>query len=317
MKATVIVCTFNRCQTLTGTLERLAKSVVPASTEWEVLVVDNNSSDATSDVVKGFCGRYPDRFRYIFEGRPGKSHALNSAIQQARGDVLAFLDDDVSMEPTWLGNIIADFCDGDWAGVGGRILPQWPCPPPSWFPENGWSGRAPLGIFDLGLGARPLTDAPFGANMAFRRRVFEEHGLFRTDLGPGPNNKVRNNEDTEFGRRLLAAGERIRYAPAAVVYHPVDRDRLQKRYLLTWWFNKGRADIQENGIAADAKWFICGIPLSLLRKLATGILRWMLTLDRSRRFTRQASVRYFAGRVLESYHQSKQLRHKEKKLASV
>ena len=317
MKATVIVCTFNRCQTLAGTLERLAKSVVPVSTEWEVLIADNNSSDATSEVAKDFCGRYPDRFRYVFERRPGKSYALNSAIQQARGDVIAFVDDDVSMEPTWLGNLIAEFCSGDWAGIGGRILPQWPCAPPSWFPEEGWSVRAPLGIFDLGVEARPLTDAPFGANMAIRRRVFEKHGLFRTDLGPGPNNKVRNNEDTEFGRRLLTAGERIKYAPAALVYHPVDRNRLHKHYFLTWWFNKGRADIRENGIATDAKWLICGVPLYLLRKLTFGALRWMLTFERSRRFTQQVSVWSFAGKVLESYDQSKQARHKEKKPASV
>jgi glucosyl-dolichyl phosphate glucuronosyltransferase len=317
MKATVIVCTYNRCQSLAGTLDRLAKSIVPTSTEWEVLIVDNNSSDATSEVAKDFCGRYPDRFRYVFEGRPGKSYALNSGIQEARGDVLAFVDDDVSMEPTWLGNLTADLCSGDWAGVGGRILPQWPCAPPSWFPEEGWLGRAPLGIFDLGLEARPLTDAPFGANMAFRRRVFEKHGGFRTDLGPGPNNKVRNNEDTEFGRRLLTAGERLKYAPAALVYHPVQQNGLQRDYFLAWWFNKGRADIQENGIATDTKWFICGVPLYLLRKLAIGTLRWMLTLERSRRFTHQLSVWFFAGRVLESYHQSKEVRHKGKKLASV
>ena len=93
--------------------------------------------------------------------------------------------------------------------------------------------------------------------------------------------------------------------------------RLQKQYFLTWWFNKGHAGIQENGIATDTKWFICGVPLYLLRKLATGILRWMLTLERSRRFTHQLSVWFFAGRVLESYHQSKEVRHKGKKLASV
>jgi GT2 family glycosyltransferase len=174
-----------------------------------------------------------------------------------------------------------------------------------------------LGIFDLGLEARPLTDAPFGANMAFRRRVFEKHGGFRTDLGPGPNNKVRNNEDTEFGRRLLTAGERLKYAPSALVYHPVQQNGLQRDYFLAWWFNKGRADIQENGIATDTKWFICGVPLYLLRKLAIGTLRWMLTLERSRRFTQQLSVWFFAGRVLESYHQSKEVRHKGKKLASV
>jgi hypothetical protein len=82
--------------------------------------------------------------------------------------------------------------------------------------------------------------------------------------------------------------------PAALVYHLVPQKRFQKQYF-TWWFNKGRADIQENGIATNTKWFICGVPLYLLRKLAIGTLRWMLTLERSRRFTHQLSVWFFAG----------------------
>jgi hypothetical protein len=104
--------------------------------------------------------------------------------------------------------------------------------------------------------------------------------------------------------------------PAALVHHPVPQKRLQKQYFLTWWFNNGRADIQENGIATDTKWFICGFLLYLLR-LAIGTLQWMLTLERSRRSTHQLSVWFFAGKVLESYHQSKEVRHKGKKLASV
>ena len=179
MTVTVILCTFNRCQSLAGVLDDLTKSIVPVSTEWEVLVVDNNSRDETSGVARDFCRRYPNRFRYVFEGRQGKSYALNSGIQEARGDVLAFVDDDVTVDPTWLWSLTADLCSGDWAGAGGRILPQWPSTPPSWFPDKGWYGRAPLGIFDLGLEAGPLTHAPFGANMAFHRRVFEKYGCFR------------------------------------------------------------------------------------------------------------------------------------------
>jgi glycosyltransferase involved in cell wall biosynthesis len=304
MRVSVIVCTFNRCQILAGTLDKLAKSIVPAPTEWEVLIVDNNSSDATSEVAKDFCRQYPNRFRYVFEGRPGKSYALNSGIQEARGDVLAFVDDDVSMDPVWLRNLTADLCSGDWAGAGGRILPEWSCAPPSWFPEEGWLGRAPLGIFDLGLEARQLTDAPFGGNMAFRRRLFEKHGGFRTSLGPGPNNKVRNNEDTEFGRRLLAAGERLKYEPTALVYHPVPPERLQKRYFLTWWFNKGRADTREAGLSANTN----RIGLHLLRRLAAGTFRWVTALGPSQRFAYRLTVWLVAGSIVESYRQSRQVK---------
>src|SRR5690349_7477494 len=94
------------------------------SVEWEVLVVDNNSSDQTREVVDEFCRRYPGRFRYLFESRPGKSCALNAGVREARGAVVAFMDDDVTVEPTWLQELTAALHNGQWAGAGGRILPQ-------------------------------------------------------------------------------------------------------------------------------------------------------------------------------------------------
>jgi glycosyltransferase involved in cell wall biosynthesis len=315
-KITVILCTYNRCQSLAKALDSIAKSIVPESTEWEVLVVDNNSDDQTREVAQDFCRRYPNRFRYLFEPRQGKSYALNSGIQEARGDVLAFMDDDVTVESTWLRNLTAGLCSGEWAGAGGRILPQWTCAPPSWFPEKDWFGMAPLAMFDLGLEPGPLTDPPFGTNMAFHRRMFEKYGVFRTDLGPRSDNEIRS-EDTEFGGRLLAAGERLKYEPAAVVHHSVPPKRLQRQYFLTWWFDKGRADIREAGVSAETTWFVCGVPLHLLRKLAAGTLRWMVTIEPSRRFAYKLTVWMLAGKTLESYRQSREIRHKRKKLASV
>jgi glycosyltransferase involved in cell wall biosynthesis len=309
---TVILCTYNRCGALEKALRSLAASALPESIQWEVLVVDNNSRDQTYDVVEDFSRRYPGRFRYLLERQQGKSYALNTGIREARGDVLAFMDDDVTVESTWLHNLTATLCSGQWAGAGGRIVPQWPCEPPSWLPEKEWYGMAPLVMFDLGKEAGPLTDPPFGTNMAFHRRVFEKYGVFRSDLGPGPNGKIRNNEDTEFGRRLLEAGERLRYEPAAIVHHSVPQNRLRRGYFLTWWFNKGRADIRETGVAADTRWFVCGIPLYLLRRFVFGTLRWMVTLDPSRRFARKLAVCLLAGMMVESYRQPRQIGHKRK-----
>jgi len=316
MKITVILCTYNRCRTLERALSSVAASTLPESIEWEVLVVDNNSGDQTRDVVEDFCRRYPGRFRYLFEPRQGKSYALNTGICEARGDVLAFMDDDVIVESTWLQNLTAGVCSGEWAGAGGRILPQWPCAPPSWLPQKEWFGMAPLVMFDLGEESHTLTDAPFGTNMAFDRRMFEKYGTFRTDLGPQPNSEIRN-EDTEFGSRLLAAGERIKYEPAAVVHHEVPQKRLHREFFLRWWFDKGRADIRGVGVAADTEWFVSGIPLYLFRRLVVGTLRWMVTLDPSRRFSRRLAVWLTAGMVIESYHQSRGVGHKRAKLTCV
>ena len=317
VNVTVILCTYNRCDSLARALGSVADSKLPESVEWEVLVVDNNSSDQTREVVEDFCRRYPGRFRYVFEPRQGKSYALNTAIREARGEVLAFVDDDVIVESTWLQNLAADLYNGEWAGAGGRILPQWPCAPPAWLPQKEWFGMAPLVMFDLGEQARPLSDPPFGTNMAFHRRMFEKYGFFRTDLGPGLNGKIRNNEDTEFGGRLLAAGERLKYEPAAVVHHEVPQKRLQREYFLSWWFNKARSDIREIGVAADTKWSVSGIPLNLFRRLAVGTLQWTVTLDPSRRFSRKLAVWLVAGMMVESYHQSKELERKREKLSCV
>ena len=96
MHVTVIIVTYNRCQSLAKTLESVALSSLPTSVEWEVLVVDNNSSDQTLQVAEDFRARYPGRFRYLRQPNPGKSFGLNAGILASRGDILAFIDDDVT-----------------------------------------------------------------------------------------------------------------------------------------------------------------------------------------------------------------------------
>src|SRR5271154_1000419 len=137
MKITIILCTFNRSRSLAKALESAAKSKVPDSVEWEVLVVDNNSRDETCAVVEKLCRQHPGRFRYLFEPRQGLCQARNSGIREAEGDILAFMDDDVTVEPTWLQNLTANLQDGGWAGAGGRILPERDFSPPRWLSLDG------------------------------------------------------------------------------------------------------------------------------------------------------------------------------------
>jgi glucosyl-dolichyl phosphate glucuronosyltransferase len=316
MKITVILCTYNRCQSLAKALESVAASTLPQSVEWEVLVVDNNSRDRTREVVEDFCRRYPGRFRYLFEPQPGKSHALNYGIREARGDVLAFMDDDVTAEPKWLQNLTAALHNGEWAGAGGRVLRIWTCSPPHWlsvespYEKMGW----PLVIFDLGQEAGELPYTPCGTNMAFRKEVFIKYGGFRTDLGPQPDgfrtdlgpqpgNEIQCCEDSEFGQRLVAAGERLRYEPSAVIYHPVPENRLKKDYFLAWWFDYGRGSVRlyRDGPA------IWGIPRNYLRllrmttQLLGRTLGWIVALKPYRRFYYKVQVLETAGAITEGY----------------
>jgi glycosyltransferase involved in cell wall biosynthesis len=303
MKLSVILCTYNRSGILPKALDGIAGQVLSKSDDWEVLVVDNNSSDQTRNVVKEYCRRYPDRFRYLFEAQQGLSHARNTGIKHAQGDVLVFVDDDVTITPTWLRNLVAQLRDGRYAGAGGRILPDWTCEAPPWLATDGRYALAPFAVFDLGPEAGPLLEPPLGANMAFRKAMFACYGNFRADLGRSGTGML-SNEDTEFGRRLLKAGEALHYEASAVVYHPVSQDRLQKSYLLKWSFAKGRSDIREFGPRAGTRYYFRGVPLYLFRNLARGLLCWTLSLDPRRRFQYKSIVWGKLGAIVECYHAS-------------
>ncbi len=305
MKVTVILCTYNRCQSLARALNSAAALKMPESVQWEVLVVDNNSSDRTREVVEEFEQVYPGRFRYLFEAQPGKSHALNAGIRASRADVVAFMDDDVTVAEDWLHNLTAPLQDEEWAGAGGRILGQWTSSPPAWLTLDGPYAPlfvAVLAMFDQGPDAGVLSEPPFGTNMAFRRSMFERYGGFRADLGPHPDSQMRS-EDTEFGRRLLTAGERLRYEPSALVYHPVSPERTQKKYFLAWYFDKGRADIREFGIPAGGRLF-GRIPLHMFRRIVMCTLRWMVALQTRQRFFYKLQVWLLLGEMSECRRQS-------------
>jgi glycosyltransferase involved in cell wall biosynthesis len=306
MRISVIVCTYNRAETLRKALESVAAQTLPGLLEREVVVVDNNSRDHTREVVQDFCSRYPRQFRYVFEPNQGLNHARNSGVQEARGEVLAFMDDDVTVEPGWLDNLTAPLRIGKWAGSGGKTLPPGTFTPPRWLAPDGPYNM--LGVlcayFNLGDKACELEEPPYGANMAFRKPMFEKYGAFRTDLDRCGANTMSNG-DTEFGRRLLQAGEHLRYEPLAVVRHPVPQGRVTKEYFLAWWFDYGRAVVRE----WQRKPAVFGIPRPYFNilKLATVVLpkkivRWALSPDPPQRFYNKCRVWLTAGQINEYYH---------------
>lgn len=300
MDVTVILCTFNRCESLGVALNSVAVSQMPESVSWEVLVVDNNSTDRTREVAAEFAEKYPGRFRYLFESRPGKSNALNAAIRDTTAPILAFMDDDVHVQPDWLHMLTRVFADPRYAGAGGRILPESEFTAPAWLETTRPYALAPLAMFDLGPEAGRLEEPPFGTNMAFRREVFERYGKFRRDLGPQPGSEIRS-EDTEFGMRVLHGGELLWYEPAAVVYHQIARTRLTQRYFLKWWFDKARADIREYGFVQGTRWFVAGVPLYLVRRLIVWTLRWAFTFNAGPRFSAKLHLWTVLGAIRESY----------------
>jgi glycosyltransferase involved in cell wall biosynthesis len=304
VKVTAILCTYNRSRPLAKALDSLAASVFPEPDSWEVLVVDNNSTDQTRTVVERFVDEYPERFRYVFEARQGKSYALNTGIREAHGEIVAFVDDDVTVESNWLYNLTSDLSSGEWVGAGGRILIPPGFSPPGWLALEGpWrQGAALCAHFDLGDLPGELKEAPYGTNMAFRRQMFHRYGEFRTDLGPRPGSELRN-EDTEFGNRVLAGGERLRYVPSAVVYHPVPEGRVRKSFFRARWFTVGRAEVREKGprirFSQMPSYYI-----SVLRDLRNQIRECLHARDPKERFSRECIAWHTVGTMAEIWSQS-------------
>jgi glucosyl-dolichyl phosphate glucuronosyltransferase len=307
-RITVVLCTYNRAQSLGETIESVVAQTMPPLLEWELVVVDNNSRDETRHVVEDFQRRYPNRIRYLFQAQQGISYARNTGVHAGRGDIFAFIDDDETADPFWLQDLTANLFGSEWVGAGGRVVPQWNGYRPRWVSSKNSFIRGPLAMFDPDLEGVELTEPPFGANMAFRREVFDLYGEFRTDLGRSGKGML-SGEDTEFGRRVMAGGARLRYEPTAVTHHPVDQARVKKKYFLMWWFNKGRSDVREYGVQPHRR-SLLGIPLRLFWHTAVEVMRWMFAGEPCRRFVCMLKMWTYAGQAFESYRQSLVLRRK-------
>jgi glycosyltransferase involved in cell wall biosynthesis len=194
LDATVVIATCNRSTALKATLQSLLRQQTPEAFTWEALVVDNNSTDDTKAVVESFARASDGRIRYLFEPLPGETVARNAAIAEAAGEVIAFTDDDVTLDPCWLANLVCGLRRSGRAAAGGVV-----------------------GSFNLGDRPRVMTEGhPQGANLAIRASVLARLGGFRAVhdslVGSG-----RRAEISEMCARLLNAGEQIVYLPDAIV----------------------------------------------------------------------------------------------------
>ena len=229
----VVITTYNRCDLLSGALESVLAQEV-GDVRFEVIVVNNNSTDQTRLTVESLMERSGHRLIYVFEGRQGIPHGRNAGIKKARAPIIAFFDDDVRVLPDWVLNIkraLDDHPEADF--VGGKILPRWEVAPPSWLTRNHW---CPLALLDYG--DKPFyvnADNPIclpTANASFRREVFERVGLFSSSFSRG--------EDHELLMRLWCAGRQGLYVPNIVVTAEVQLERMRKQYHRRWNLTAGK-----------------------------------------------------------------------------
>jgi glucosyl-dolichyl phosphate glucuronosyltransferase len=235
---TVLICTCNRADDLSDTLQSLA-AIDASPYTWDVLVVDNNSTDRTAAVIAEWAKTYPVPLRSAFEPRQGKSFALNSGISLAKGRIIAFTDDDVRVPADWLRRIVDGMerygCDYS----GGRVIPLWEYEPPSWFPRTNGLMWGVVALLDYGPEPIRLDRrVPLGVNMAVRRDAFDRVGGFDTRLGRR-SGTLLGQEQREWCLRARAAGVVGYYLPDVVVQHLIPAKRLTKRYFRQWFYWRG------------------------------------------------------------------------------
>ena len=296
----VVISTYNRCNLLPSVLESVLAQEGAWDARYEIIVVDNNSTDQTRQVVESFIARAPQKIRYIFEQKQGLAHARNTGIARARAPIIAFTDDDVRVARDWIAMIKRAFAEHpEISCAGGKVLPHWESEPPAWLTRDHWS---PLATMDYG-------DEPFyvdrqkqiclvGANLCVRREAFAQVGLFSPDL-QRVKDSIGSLEDSEFLLRLWRAGRRGMYIPGIMVTADVQADRLTKAYHRRWHKGQGhfyaimRAEEVERSRAR-----LFDVPVHLYRQALTDALLWLkyrLLGERDKAFLHETRLYFFAG----------------------
>ena len=251
MQLSAIICTHNRAAYLDKAIDSLLVQDYP---DYNILVVDNASTDATRSVVEA---RLPHpRLRYYHEPQLGLSVARNTGARLTQGDVITYLDDDAIAAPGWLSAMAAAFlAEPQLAIAGGRVTLLWPpgYSAPRWL-SPGLAEN--LGVYDLGDCPCAITQAnltPRGLNYAIRRSFLTAVGGFDLNLGRVGKNLL-SNEELRMTAVALKQGYKVRYLPAATVAHHVTPERLARRWFLKrgWW--QGVSECYRERVAGRAGW---------------------------------------------------------------
>jgi len=200
MRISAIICTWNRASLLAETLSYFERLRVPADVEWELIAVDNNSTDQTAAILATFEGRLP--LRRAFEPQPGKSRAANLAVRLAKGEVLLWTDDDVRVSAGWLASYVeAARLHPEASWFGGPVEAWFATEPPPWIARNIGSLTEPYALIDHGPTDKPLNEeAVVGANLGLRAAVARAFP-FNEQIGPPGNAALRGEETELLGRR--------------------------------------------------------------------------------------------------------------------
>ncbi len=240
---TVLFASHNGEAVLPRTLASLAAAAPPQG-GWRLLAVNNASTDGTEAVLRSFSDRLP--LTLLRENRPGKNNALNRALDQARGDLYIFCDDDVVVGRNWLvewRRVADDHCRFDM--FGGRTEPLWPYDPPQWvldevdpgivFATNGHMREGPCEAVAL-----------FGTNMAVRASALSAGIRFNGQIGPNNSGAYPMGSETELTLRLEERGHRSWFSGAPIVKHIIRPHQMQRQSIAMRGYRWGRGQAHMN-----------------------------------------------------------------------
>jgi glycosyltransferase involved in cell wall biosynthesis len=293
----VVLPTYNRAAWARQALESVLAQ--RTSARYEVIVVDNNSSDDTRAQIERVVSDGASCVRYVLETRQGVSHARNAGIAAAGAPIIAFLDDDIRVEPDWLETICQVFAaHPEIACVGGKVLPLWGGTPPAWLTRDHW---APIALLDFGDAPQILSAGNrrclLSANLACRRELFDQVGRFRPEL-QRIKDGIGSMEDYEWLLRLWEAGGEALYVPELRAWTEVPVSRMTRAYHRRWHSGHGHyfALVKDPDFERSTKRPIFGVPAHAYRAALLDSLRWvacMLRGDTAGAFTCEMRLRFF------------------------
>ena len=304
----IVIPTYNRAASLARTLlslvgadgEAVARALSRKQDIPAVIVVDNNSTDHTAEAIAPF----GPAIRYIQERQQGLSFARNTGVEAARAlgaEFIAFIDDDVEAAPEWAASMVRAFDEHPDADcVGGPVLPANPAQFPAWITREHW---APLALQDHGPEVLAFDVAQprglIGANLAFRRGVFDWLGEFSTEV-QRVRDGVGSTEDHEMLQRLYDGGGRAFYVPGVVVTTQVPSERMTYEYHRRWHLGHGRfiARMRDPLTERTSRGRVLGVPAHLFRSAASDAVKWVgrnAVRDRARAFEAEARLLFFSG----------------------
>lgn len=241
-----IIPTQNRAKKLNRVLISLAKQTM-SQNEFEVIVVDNGSSDNTKEVVHSLNNEIKN-LRYFYEKIPGLHMGRHKGLREATADVLVYADDDIEAFPTWLEGIKESFEETDAVLVGGKILPKFEIEPPEWILKM-WLHKKRenmlihLSILDLGNKIKKINPYyVFGCNFSIRKSVLLKAGGFHPDSMPEELVRYRGDGETHVSRFIAQNRLKALYNPKASVFHVIPKERMTIEYFCQRAFNQGISD---------------------------------------------------------------------------